>query len=60
MSHIHLPHVITLQAITESILYIKMSTNQKEKGWKGIKITPIKEDEDGTNNFNGFKQKLKL
>ena len=37
-----------------------MSTNQKEKEWKGIKLTPIKEDEDGTNNFNEFKQKSKL
>jgi len=41
-----------------------MSTNQssvvKEKEWKGIKLTPIKEEEDGTNNFNEFKQKSQL
>ena len=41
-----------------------MSTNQssvvKEKEWKGIKLTPIKEEEDGTNNFNKFKQKSQL
>jgi len=37
-----------------------MSTNQNEKEWKGIKLTPIKEEEDGTNNFNEFKQKSKL
>ena len=34
-----------------------MSTNQsclvKEKEWKGIKLTPITEEEDGTNNFHG-------
>jgi len=37
-----------------------MSTDQNEKEWKGIKLTPIKEEEDGTNNFNEFKQKSKL
>jgi len=41
-----------------------MSTNQsfldKEREWKGIKLTPIKEEEDGTNNFNEFKQKSQL
>ncbi|KAJ7213548.1 hypothetical protein GGX14DRAFT_360673, partial [Mycena pura] len=32
----------------------------KEKEWKGIKLTPIKEEDDGTNNYNEFKQKSVL
>ncbi|KAJ7190548.1 hypothetical protein GGX14DRAFT_382079, partial [Mycena pura] len=30
---------------------------EKEREWKGIKFTPIKEEEDGSNNYNEFKQK---
>ncbi|KAJ7138414.1 hypothetical protein C8R43DRAFT_893319, partial [Mycena crocata] len=41
-----------------------MSGNQnntdKEKEWKGIKLTPIKEEEDGSNNYSKFKQKSML
>src|ERR1700761_252279 len=33
---------------------------EKEKEWKGIKLTPIKEEDDGTNNYNEFKQKSVL
>lgn len=32
----------------------------REKEWKGIKVASIKEDEDGTNNFNESKQKSQL
>ncbi|KAJ7215010.1 hypothetical protein GGX14DRAFT_534033 [Mycena pura] len=32
----------------------------KEKEWKGIRLTPIKEEEDGTNNYSEFKQKSML
>ncbi|KAJ7036067.1 hypothetical protein C8F04DRAFT_938217, partial [Mycena alexandri] len=32
----------------------------KEKEWKGIRLTPIKEQEDGTNNYVEFKQKSAL
>ncbi|KAJ7177700.1 hypothetical protein C8R46DRAFT_1029305 [Mycena filopes] len=32
------------------------NTNQ-DKEWKGIKFTPIREDEDGSNNYTEFKQK---
>ncbi|KAF7374996.1 Integrase catalytic domain-containing protein [Mycena sanguinolenta] len=31
-----------------------------EKEWKGIKLTPIKEEEDGSNNYSEFKQKSVL
>jgi hypothetical protein len=42
-----------------------MTNNQnnsadKEKEWKGIKLTPIKEEEDGSNNYSEFKQKSVL
>jgi hypothetical protein len=33
------------------------STVDKEKEWKGLKLTPIKEEEDGSNNYSEFKQK---
>ncbi|KAJ7902993.1 hypothetical protein B0H13DRAFT_1621313, partial [Mycena leptocephala] len=29
----------------------------KDKEWKGIKLTPIREDEDGSNNYSEFRQK---
>ncbi|KAJ7921071.1 hypothetical protein B0H13DRAFT_2318831 [Mycena leptocephala] len=29
----------------------------KHKEWKGIKLTPIREDEDGSNNYSEFRQK---
>ncbi|KAF9023528.1 hypothetical protein BDZ89DRAFT_955539, partial [Hymenopellis radicata] len=31
-----------------------------EKEWKGIKLTPIKVEEDGTNNYSEFKRKAEL
>ncbi|KAF8212649.1 hypothetical protein K438DRAFT_1566284 [Mycena galopus ATCC 62051] len=31
-----------------------------EKEWKGVKLTPITEDEDGSNNYSEFKQKAML
>ncbi|KAJ7730414.1 hypothetical protein B0H16DRAFT_1733758 [Mycena metata] len=31
--------------------------NSGEKEWKGIKLTPIKEEEDGSNNYSEFRQK---
>ncbi|KAJ7037565.1 hypothetical protein C8F04DRAFT_952450, partial [Mycena alexandri] len=34
--------------------------SDKEKEWKGIKLTPIKEEEDGSNNYSEFKQKSEL
>ncbi|KAJ7462006.1 hypothetical protein FB451DRAFT_1043978 [Mycena latifolia] len=39
-----------------------MSNNQNLEGkeWKGIKLTAIKEEEDGTNNYTEFKQKSLL
>ncbi|KAJ7121747.1 hypothetical protein C8R43DRAFT_959525 [Mycena crocata] len=40
-----------------------MANNQnpdKEKEWKGIRLTPIKEEDDGSNNYSEFKQKSKL
>ncbi|KAJ7762311.1 hypothetical protein DFH07DRAFT_956784 [Mycena maculata] len=39
-----------------------MSNNQNlaDKEWKGIKLTPIEEEEDGSNNYTEFKQKLLL
>jgi hypothetical protein len=33
------------------------NTTDKEREWKGIKLTPIKEEEDGSNNYSEFKQK---
>ncbi|KAJ7878218.1 hypothetical protein B0H13DRAFT_2346760 [Mycena leptocephala] len=44
---------------------LQMTNNQnnsadKEKEWKGIKLTPIKEEEDGSNNYSEFKQKSVL
>ncbi|KAJ7855742.1 hypothetical protein B0H14DRAFT_2754331 [Mycena olivaceomarginata] len=36
------------------------TTTDKEKEWKGIKLTPIKEEEDGSNNYSEFKQKSVL
>ncbi|KAF8145490.1 hypothetical protein K438DRAFT_2097747 [Mycena galopus ATCC 62051] len=33
---------------------------KKEKEWKGLKVTPIVEDEDGSNNYCEFKQKAML
>ncbi|KAE9408506.1 hypothetical protein BT96DRAFT_808109 [Gymnopus androsaceus JB14] len=36
-------------------------TKEKEKSdWKRLSLLPIKEDEDSTNNYNEFKQKLGL
>ncbi|KAJ7244374.1 hypothetical protein B0H12DRAFT_1236114 [Mycena haematopus] len=35
-------------------------TVEKEKEWKGLKLTPIVEDEDGSNNYSEFKQKATL
>ncbi|KAJ7884217.1 hypothetical protein B0H13DRAFT_2045923 [Mycena leptocephala] len=32
----------------------------KEKEWRGLKLTPILEDEDGSNNYSEFKQKATL
>ncbi|KAJ7029890.1 hypothetical protein C8F04DRAFT_962312, partial [Mycena alexandri] len=42
-----------------------MSNNQnnsgdKEKEWKGIKLTPIREEDDGSNNYSEFQQKSVL
>lgn len=37
------------------------TTNNKEKSdWKKISLTPIKEDEDGSNNYNEFRTKSTL
>ncbi|KAJ7705090.1 hypothetical protein B0H14DRAFT_2937463 [Mycena olivaceomarginata] len=33
---------------------------EKEKEWKGLKLTPIVEDEDGSNNYSEFRQKSTL
>ncbi|KAJ7449452.1 hypothetical protein B0H11DRAFT_2247191 [Mycena galericulata] len=33
---------------------------EKEKEWRGLKLTPILEDEDGSNNYSEFKQKAIL
>ncbi|KAJ7606387.1 hypothetical protein DFH06DRAFT_1251254 [Mycena polygramma] len=33
------------------------SSNDREKEWKSLKLTPIKEEEDGTNNYSEFRQK---
>ncbi|KAJ7176725.1 hypothetical protein C8R46DRAFT_889253 [Mycena filopes] len=33
---------------------------EKEKDWRGLKLTPILEDEDGANNYSEFKQKAML
>ncbi|KAJ7602589.1 hypothetical protein B0H17DRAFT_969076, partial [Mycena rosella] len=32
----------------------------KEKEWRGLKLTPILEDEDGSSNYSEFKQKATL
>ncbi|KAJ6612078.1 hypothetical protein B0H10DRAFT_1808321 [Mycena sp. CBHHK59/15] len=37
-----------------------MATNQNNSADKGIKLTPIKEEEDGSNNYSEFKQKSVL
>ncbi|KAJ7806956.1 hypothetical protein B0H14DRAFT_3152748 [Mycena olivaceomarginata] len=34
--------------------------SEKEKEWKGLKLTPIVEDEDGLNNYSEFKAKATL
>ncbi|KAJ7343172.1 hypothetical protein DFH08DRAFT_962305 [Mycena albidolilacea] len=36
------------------------STGDKEKEWKSLKLTPIIEEEDGSNNYNEFRQKSVL
>ncbi|KAJ6476606.1 hypothetical protein DFH09DRAFT_1342362 [Mycena vulgaris] len=33
---------------------------EKDKEWEGIKLTPIKEEDDGSNNYSEFKQKSVL
>jgi hypothetical protein len=34
--------------------------DEKEKEWRGLKLTPIVEDEDGSNNYSKFSQKATL
>ncbi|KAJ7368984.1 hypothetical protein DFH08DRAFT_677106, partial [Mycena albidolilacea] len=34
--------------------------DEKEKEWRGLKLTPIVEDEDGSNNYSEFRQKATL
>jgi hypothetical protein len=33
---------------------------EKEKEWRGLKLTPIVEDEDRSNNYSEFRQKATL
>ncbi|KAF9026411.1 hypothetical protein BDZ89DRAFT_1134839 [Hymenopellis radicata] len=35
-------------------------SSDDEKDWKGLKLTPIKVEEDGTNNFTEFKRKAEV
>ncbi|KAF9030097.1 hypothetical protein BDZ89DRAFT_949953, partial [Hymenopellis radicata] len=39
---------------------IQTQGGHDEKEWKGIKLTPIKVEEDGTNNYSEFKRKAEL
>lgn len=55
-THIHISTASTNFTMTETTT----TNNEKPADWKRVTLTPIKENDDGTNNYSEFRQKSKL